>query len=78
MVPNFRQPRAAANISSGGNKKMFIVHLRPERGIDGVKALRWILKRAQRLGLKCISAIEEKDDDQTTKPNNEAINDLSR
>jgi hypothetical protein len=41
---------------------MFIVHFRPERGIDGIKALRWILKKAQRLGLKCVSAIEEKED----------------
>jgi hypothetical protein len=51
---------------------VFVIHLRPERGIDGIKALRWILKKAQRLGLKCVSAIEEKennDPDQQTEKN---------
>jgi hypothetical protein len=40
---------------------MFVLRLRAQPGIDGVKALRWLLKRAQRLGLKAIDAVEEQE-----------------
>jgi hypothetical protein len=40
---------------------VFVIQLRPERGIDGIKALRWLLKKAQRLGLKAVSVSEEVD-----------------
>jgi hypothetical protein len=40
---------------------MFVLRLRAAPGVDGIKALRWLLKRAQRLGLKVIDAIEERE-----------------
>jgi hypothetical protein len=37
----------------------YVVTLRPERGVDGVRALRWLLKTAlRRVGLRAITAIE--------------------
>jgi hypothetical protein len=42
---------------------VFVIHFRPDRSCsDPIKSLRWILKKAQPLGLKCVSAIEEKED----------------
>jgi hypothetical protein len=54
---------------------MFVVHFRPERGVDGIKALRWVLKRAQRLGLKCVSAIEEPEESRKKGNENERVDD---
>jgi hypothetical protein len=48
---------------------MFILHLRPARGIDKVKMLRWLLKRAQRLGLKAVSVVEIPEEPDKTKDN---------
>jgi hypothetical protein len=42
---------------------MFILKLRPRPGIDGVKALRWVLKRAGRLGLTAIDVTEQQEGD---------------
>jgi hypothetical protein len=40
---------------------MFILRLRPDPGIDAIKALRWLLKKAKRIGLKAIEVSEEAD-----------------
>jgi hypothetical protein len=57
-------------------KIMFILRLRAERGIDGIKSIRWLLKKAKRLGLKAISVIEQKEEDgilyQEAKPENKS------
>jgi hypothetical protein len=40
----------------------FVLVLQPLPGVaDPIKALRWILKKAGRLGLKCIDVHEEKE-----------------
>jgi hypothetical protein len=44
------------------NFQMYVIRLCPERGIDGIKALRWLLKKAGRLGLKAVSVVEESDE----------------
>jgi hypothetical protein len=50
---------------------VFVIHLRPDRTrSEPIKALRWILKKAGRLGLKCVSAIEEKEEDKQAKDEN--------
>jgi hypothetical protein len=44
---------------SGAPPRVFIVALRPERGIDGVRALRTALKvLLRRFGLRCIKVQE--------------------
>jgi hypothetical protein len=40
---------------------MFILRLQPQSGIDKYKSIRWLLKKAKRLGLKAISVSEEAD-----------------
>jgi hypothetical protein len=45
---------------------IYIVHLRPKEGVDGIKALRRALKYALRVcGLKCLSAVECEDKSRT-------------
>jgi hypothetical protein len=50
---------------------MFILRLRPEPNIDAIKALRWLLKKAKRIGLKAIEVTEEEGGRQTEKQANE-------
>jgi hypothetical protein len=41
--------------------RVFVIRLRPAPGIDGIRALRLLLKRLlRRFGLVCIDAREEK------------------
>ena len=46
---------------------MFTLRLQPRPGIDAIKALRWLLKKAQRLGLKAIEVTEEEGGERTGK-----------
>jgi hypothetical protein len=47
----------------------FVLTLQPLSGIDAVKALRWVLKKAGRLGLKCVELHEEKPNSRTERDN---------
>jgi hypothetical protein len=56
---------------------VFILKFRTRPGIDGIKALRFLLKRARKLGLIAIDATEQQEGDpqprnnqQTEKSNN--------
>jgi hypothetical protein len=40
---------------------VFIIRLRAQPGIDEIKALRWLLKKARRLGLVAVDAVEQKE-----------------
>jgi hypothetical protein len=52
----------------------FLLRLRPDRSCsDPIKSLRWVLKKAQRVGLKVIDAIEEKDE----KPKSTSVSENS-
>jgi|AmaraimetFIIA100_FD_contig_61_5176625_length_1167_multi_3_in_0_out_0_2 hypothetical protein len=45
----------------------FVITLVPMRGVDGVRALRWLLKRARRqFGLVAVDVREESKPDATT------------
>jgi hypothetical protein len=44
---------------------MFTVRFRAQAGTDGIKALRWVLKKAKRLGLIAVDAREEEDAQET-------------
>jgi hypothetical protein len=40
------------------DRPIYTIRLRPEPGVDGIKSLRFLLKRALRWGLKCVHAAE--------------------
>jgi hypothetical protein len=38
---------------------MFVLRLQAQPGVDAIKALRWLLKKARRLGLRAVKVTEE-------------------
>jgi len=56
------QGEHSASATTGKGRAVYVVRLRPERGVDGVRALRSLLKAAlRRHGLRCLSAREADD-----------------
>jgi hypothetical protein len=47
----------------------FVLVLEPTRGVDAVKALRWVLKKAGRLGLKCVELHEQQPNSRAEREN---------
>jgi len=51
-------------MTDADNRPTYLLRLRPEKGVDPVRALRHALKRLLRsYGMKCVSVVEEKLDD---------------
>jgi hypothetical protein len=51
--------RGVARLQIFRTLTVFVLRLRPEPSVDAIKALRWLLKKAQRLGLKAVEVTEE-------------------
>jgi hypothetical protein len=53
-------------MSDASERPVFILRLRPEKNIDPLRALRWVLKHMLRQhGMQCISCVEEGKDGET-------------
>jgi hypothetical protein len=54
-------------VTSARDRPLFTITLRPEPGVDPIRALRHALKRLLRdYGMRAISATEENNDDEQT------------
>jgi hypothetical protein len=42
---------------------VYVIKFRPKPGIDAIKSLRSVLKRAGRIGLVCTDAVEKQEDE---------------
>jgi hypothetical protein len=52
--------RGSGSRSEGRAQVIFVLRLRPEPGVDAIRALRWTLKALlRRHGLRCLSIEEE-------------------